>query len=320
MRLLFLRGQVPTDRDPRQIMYDRLEDNCDMWTQLGAEIAKDGYGEVWYWGGNRCVKYRDNFVERWKPSLNDKKDDFQPDVIIARGGFPEYDAVMQRHPKAFKIYYGAGKRYFPQSRFKSYNLIITDSERQLGEVKNKFPNIKSTLFVKPAADNIFKPISGDKECDVIFVGNEHAAGIKGHDFILKNVPKSLKMIQAGIVSKKLRRSFPHVSFTRWIPRRQIPELYAKSKVAVVCCKGIDSCPRVIPEALACDCPLLVLDSVRFWHDKYINEKTGKICTKESFVSDLQDMVDRYTDFVPYAYYNDNLSLKIAAQQLREHII
>ena len=28
MRLLFLRGQVPQDRDPRQIMFDHIED-CD---------------------------------------------------------------------------------------------------------------------------------------------------------------------------------------------------------------------------------------------------------------------------------------------------
>jgi len=33
---------------------------------------------------------------------------------------------------------------------------------------------------------------------------------------------------------------------------------------------IDSCPRVIPELLACGLPIVVLDKARFWKDKYIN--------------------------------------------------
>ena len=58
MKLLLLRGQVPQDRDPRQIMFDSLTECDDVWTQLVARLAEDDYGEVWYWNGRRRVDYR----------------------------------------------------------------------------------------------------------------------------------------------------------------------------------------------------------------------------------------------------------------------
>ena len=33
-KLLFLRGQVPQDRDPKQIMFNNIEECDDVWTQL----------------------------------------------------------------------------------------------------------------------------------------------------------------------------------------------------------------------------------------------------------------------------------------------
>ncbi len=316
MRLLFLRGQVPTDRNPKQIMYDNLAECCDMWTQLAAELAIKGHGEVWYWGGKRKVKYRPNFVERWIPNFRSAKCPFQPNVIFTRGGFAEYDMVLRRYPKAFKIYYGAGRRYVPRSKFQKYNLIINDSPDQLRQTRKKFPKIKSSLFVKPAADNIFKPHEAEKRFDVIFVGNEHRSGYKGHGFILKTTPPDVKMIQVGIASKRLKRTFRNVKFTGWVPRKRLPLLYAQSKIAVISCEGVDSCPRVIPEALACGCPVLITQKTRFWHERYINEKTGVLCPREKYVKTLRSMLERYETFDPYSYYRDHLSLEHAATYLK----
>jgi len=185
MKLLFLRGSVPTDRDPKQIMYENLHECCDVWTQLARSLSINGYGEVWYWGGNRTVEYAENFIERWVPTY-DINPTFVPDVIFARGGFPQYDIVMKKHPSAFKIYYGAGKRFIPQNKFKKYDLIIVDTPKQLAKVRKSCPDIRSELFIKPAADNIFSPIDIEKEYDVIFSANAHKAGIKGHDFVKEN--------------------------------------------------------------------------------------------------------------------------------------
>lgn len=313
MKLLFLRGKVPSDRDPSQIMFDNLDDCDDMWTNLASAMTKK-YGEVWYWGGRRKVKYRKNFVERWIPNFGSRGNDFQPDVVFARGGFPEYDQVLRRNKKAFKIYYGAGKRFYPQSSPELYDLILNDTPKQAEATKKILPKARVELWTKPAADNIFKPVTGvHKKYDVIMVGNEHKRGIKGHDFAFDNVPRELSMLQVGIASKGLKKKNSHITFTNWIPRNQIPRLYAQSKVAIVCVTSTDSCPRVIPEALACNCPLLVLDRSRFWHEKYINSNTGKICSEGDFKKNLIEMVSRYKEYKPYEYYREVLSLSKAAE-------
>ncbi len=180
MNLLFLRGSVPKDRDPNQIKFTNLVKCDDVWTQLASHMSKDGFGEVWYWGGRREVVYRCNFVERWVSDYKKYKTSFKPDVVFARGGFPQYDTIFERFPKAFKIYYGAGRRFLPQSRFKNYDLILVDTPKQLARARKTFPKVRSELFIKPAADNIFQPCSATKDYDVIFSSNEHKSGIKGH--------------------------------------------------------------------------------------------------------------------------------------------
>jgi hypothetical protein len=300
-------------------MFDNIDKCDDVWSQLANYLAADDYGEIWYWEGKRKIKYRSNFIERWVPCYKRHKSSFDPDVIFARGGFPQYDVVLARYPKAFKIYYGAGRRFAPQSSFRKYDLIFVDTPKQLEQVKARFPQSRSELFIKPAADNVFVPTPASKEYDVIFCSNEHKAGIKGHSFILPHFPMDLKMVQTGIVSPKLRLKYPHVKFTGWIPRCELPALYGKSKVAIVCCTNVDSCPRIIPEALACDCPLLILDSVNLWYDKYLNNQTGRVASADEFFIELQDMIESYRDFTPYNYYKENLSLVKAAEYVKGFI-
>lgn len=319
MKLLFLRGQVPQDRNPKQIMFDSLVECDDVWTHLASKIAINGYGEVWYWGGQRYIKYSDNFVERWLPNFNTDKYDFNPNIIFTRGGFSEYDKILRRHPTAFKIYYGAGRRFLPTSTFTDYDLILNDSPEQLAITRKKFPHIKSTLFVKPAAENIFKPIPSSKQYDIIFVGNETTTNIKGHNFMLPHIPQHLRVVQVGIVSQKLRQLYPHIHFTDWIPRNQIPILYGKSKIAICGCNIIDSCPRVIPESLACGCPLLILDNVAFWQQKYITNTSGIVTSQDNFIDMLLWMVKNYKNFSPYKHYYSELSLDIAAKNLMQFL-
>ena len=315
MKLLFLRGAVPTDRDPRQIMFDRIDECDDMWSQLAREMCKDDYGEVWYWGGKRVVEYSKNFIERWVPSFDKANPTFKPDVIFARGGFPQYDGILSRL-KSFKIYYGAGRRHVPQSRFKKYSLILADSPQQLTEIQRQFPKTKSSLFIKPAAENIFRPQEAEKKYDVLFVGNESKDDKKGHRFGLSLIQEGASGVCVGIVSKKLRSLFPRVLFTGWIPRKDIPLIYAQSKIALVCAAKVDSCPRVIPEALACGCPLLVLDSVRFWKEQYIAQESGVLSAKEEMRDKLTQMLAHSGDFKPYEYYKKHLSLSVSSDFIK----
>lgn len=312
MRLLFLRGMVPTDRDPKQIMFNNLDECDDMWTLLAHELCKQNYGEIWYWGGKRKTQYKNNFVERWMPKL--KRTDFQPDVVFARGGFKEYDQILKQYPNSFKIYYGAGKRFYPQYQFKEFDLILNDTIGQLKQTQRLFPNIRCSLFIKPAADNIFKPKKVSKEYDVIHVGNEHPH--KGHKFLFKNLPNNIRILQVGKLSGAIKKEFPHIKFIQWVPRKKIPNLYAKSKIAICWCENVDSCPRVIPEAIACGCPILISKKVNIWVDKYINSMTGKLCDAGSFRETVIDMLENYRSFHPYQYYQSNLSIQKASLFLK----
>lgn len=323
MKLLFLRGQVPQDRNPKQIMFDDILDCDDMWSQLARYLSIGGYGEIWYWNGKRKVKYNENLVERWIPKFKKYKSSFIPDVIFARGGFPEYDCVLKRYPNAYKIYYGAGTRSYPQGKckFTNFNLILNDTKKQVKATRKKNPKTRVEILIKPVAENIFKPVAENifKKYDIILVGNYNSRVDKGHDFAFKRIPKNYKILCAGIVPKNIRRKYSHVKFTGWLPRKRLPKLYSQSKIAIVCCGTIDSCPRVIPEALACDCPLLVLDRVNFWREKYINDKTGRLSSKADFMKNLEWMVKNYQDFSPYNYYKDNLSLQISVDRLNDYI-
>lgn len=305
MKLLFLRGQVPTDRDPKQIMFNSLEESDDMWISLAFELCKENEGQLWYWGGTRKVHYANNFIERWISNFKISRYDFDPEVIFCRGGFQEYDNVLIRHPKAFKIYYGAGKRFYPHYN-KNYDLILVDTEKQLEYTRKHFPMSKSSLWIKPAAENIFKPIDTPKIYDIIHVGNDHPN--KGHIFAFSSIPKNFKVLQVGKISQQIKNKFPHIEYTDWVPRKDIAKLYGKSKISICCYEAVDSCPRIIPESLACGCPIIVLDRVNIWKEKYITPMSGMMCQINDFKNCLVKTIDEYQKFNAYDYYIKNLSL------------
>ncbi len=314
MKLLFLRGSVPADRDPQQIVFDRLEDCDDMWSQLAYRMLEPSdYGEIWYWGGKRNHKFADNYTERWIKDFKQTKHDFKPNVIICRGGFPQFDHVMGRNPGALKIYYGAGKRFFPVSNFKNYDIILVDSLSQQEIVRSKF-KCKCEVFVKPAADNVFYPVSSEKKYDVVFAPNMYSPR-KRCEFFLSSVPESVQVVVAGKVGKSMVRR-KNLTYIGWVTRSHMRSVYAQSKIAVCPSSGGDSCPRVIPESLACDVPVLVSSDVNLWQDKYINAQTGKIASLDNFFEELEGMLSNYLLYEPRAYYEQNLSLNIAAQGIK----
>ena len=98
----------------------------------------------------------------------------------------------------------------------------------------------------------------------------------------------------------------------WVPRKKIPKLYSKCKVSVVASDIKDSCPRVIPESLACNCPLIILNSVKFWSEKYIVKDTGVLSDRSNFLSDVRGAVSRFDQFSPYKYYIKNLGVPVAS--------
>lgn len=326
MNFLMLRGEVPQDRNPQEIAFDKIEEIDDVWTQLFfAMLSDNDHGELWYWGGTRKKKFTHNFTERWVPTFVTYRNKFVPDVIFCRGGFIMYHHVLRRFPNAIKIYYGAGRRFLPQPGFDDYDIILQDSIEQVKICDEKFPNKLTTLFIKPAADNIFFPMPEiEKDYDVCFPANGRQP-FKGHDFVYSTAPKHLKILNLGNPSK-IKPPENVTSFR--VLRPEMARHINRCKVGIVTVSSkIDSCPRVIPEMIACDIPIIVLDGVRFWEDQYIESgfssrypfATGEIATKEHFWTAVEFVLERLEFYKPREYYDHILSLKCAADFIRKKI-
>ena len=306
MRLLFLRGQVPQDRNPREIMHKSLAEEDDVWTHLAHGLG-DERCEVVYWGGNRCVKYSDKCTIRWVKSLKHYQPDFEPDVVWARGGFDEYRPVLKRSDSATKVYYGSGARYRPKDGIR-YNLVLCDSDVQLKKVRST--GLNGALWVKPAVDTMFYPRDVKKKYDVGYVGDARFA-FRARIKMVKvayTVPENLKMLHLGWSGKyKVPKNVKVKRVKRW----DMPAQICKCGVIVVPYMAYDSCPRIIPEALACGVPVVALDTVQFWHEKYPVE----VVSKENLWDAVQNVLP--TDI--RSIYLEQLSMKKATEMLR-HLI
>lgn len=319
MNFLMLRGQVPTGTRTKEIVFNKLEDVDDMWTQLFYALLEDNYGELWYWGGDRKKKFADNFIERWVPNFKTHKADFVPDLIFCRGGFKEYHTVLKKFPKALKIYYGAGRRFLPQPGFDDYDIVLQDSIEQVAVCKKRFPKPLITLFIKPAADNIFYPMPKvEKMYDICFPANAEQS-FKGHAFVYKTVPKDLKVLNLGNKGDRFKR--PKNVESKRVIRSDMAKNIAKCKMGIVAVRQkIDSCPRVIPELISCGVPIVVRDKVRFWQSKYIvSGVTGELASDENFWDVVKYVLENLDKYNPRQYYEENLSLKHAAKFLRSQI-
>lgn len=70
-------------------------------------------------------------------------------------------------------------------------------------------------------------------------------------------------------------------------------------------------PRVLPEMLACNIPVVVKKGLYFWEDKYINQKTGIVADANSFWEAVRYVLMNLDTFEPRKYYLEHLSMECA---------
>lgn len=313
MNLVFLRGAASKS----SVIQPDLQSDSDMWTQLAARWADRSPGrcEIWLHSAvqQQTRMYGDNVAVRIVDTSTASPVLFsRPDVVFARGGFRFQSDVLRRMSDAFRVYYGAGARNVP-NRSWSIDLVLLDSVKQMKSARSR--GWRCDLLVKPAADNVFRcQASEHKPYDVIFVANYNSGTDKGHARALSRL-RGRSVLCVGDAPSFLRVSFPWVKFTGRVSRFELPALYSQAKVALVWTAGKDSCPRVIPEALACGCPVAVCVTVPLWDEKYISDDSGERFNKRSFDETLSRMLSRWSVMRPRLHYDRHLSVDCAADHL-----
>lgn len=262
VKILLLRGAVPQDRSPSEIKYKNLGECNDIYSLLANELG-DEKTEVLYWGKSRVAVYDPTYTDRWVKDLTYYVPDFKPDVILARGGFEETFPFLKRFPKAFKVYYGAGKRYLPKG-FTDYNLTLQDSPEQLAKATKKFPTMHHVLWWKPVSHH-FKPQNIKPKYDGVFVAIHPRDKRKNVKWVYKNLPKDFKLLQIGNTPDfKVPKNVKIVKALR----KDMPRLLSKGKCLLAPYGPGDSAPRVFSEAVACGVPIVAFDDVRIWKEAY----------------------------------------------------
>lgn len=324
---LLLRQKVPVDKE--RITFNRLEDIDDMWIWLYRSICRKlglDHSEVWMWGGVRSILYEKGLIENWYQEL--PTDIYYPDLIFSRGGFAEYLPVMANNPQAFKIYYGAiyKDRLNPRAVGDNtpYNIVLADNDKQLEELSGA--GYRALKFLKPACEQIFKPVDVEKKYDVLFVGNAKQKAIKGHEWlfnVLKNTGWSILQIgntDEELISLALNLGLD-ITFIGWIPRKEIPALACQAKVGVCCSVG-DSCPRVIPEMLAMGIPVVVKGSEKLfiWEDYFKNVGTRRVTSDSYFIATIKLFLEHYHKLNTRRFYDDNFSINKCADNIVNEIL
>ena len=311
MKILLLRGKVPTDRDPKEIAFNSLDESDDIYEHIACQLGNES-AEVLYWGGKRLVLYAENLCVRWIPDFRKHTRWIEPDVIWARGGFDEYRAILKKSPNAIKIYYGAGKRFLPDIHTK-YDLTLQDSFEQHAIAQNKFPDMKHVIWPKPAAP-MFTPMEVEKKYDICFIANGTQKDIKGIPFIYNHIPRNLKCLHLGLPSDL---NVPNNVTCKRVLKKDMPKYINQCRVGVVPYKEKDSAPRAMAEMIACGLPVVALDRVR------AGETLAYITTKECFWDTVENILDKsikvYSAMEIRNWYNENMSIPVAVDFLRRVI-
>ena len=308
---LFLRGAWD-ERTQKSIDTDD-----DMWLQLFAELVeKNDYGNIYFNTTDidigEVIEYTNNCdIATWFTGgiVGAKQ------IVFSRGGFDWQVDILKKCPTAYKIRYGAGKRFMPEPEI-DYQLVLVDTEKQRIEVLLKYPKANVHLLIKPAASH-FKPIKVGKEYDVCYIANGQQAHFKGIEWVYNTAPSDISILHLGYPSEF---KHPDNVTCRRVDRINMPAEINKCRIGIVPYDSIDSCPRVIPEMLACGLYNVIFDETNcneyvYCHCERIHKKDFwdriKYLLNESDLKKTEPIISKY--------YQENLSIPIAAQHIKDLI-
>lgn len=259
--------------------YDNLEDfennNWDFYLSQGLWLLRNAnFHETVIWRLSKNPKdditfelpNKKLFIQRFVPSF-DKCFKFKsPTISFFRGGFVEYDNIINKKPTHFgiKLYLGASKRKYP-SFSGLYNKVLVEADEDIK--KNCIP------FYKIGPPKVFFPIeNSEKKYDIIFPNNFTQLKFKGQEYFIDKISKSdflksLKIVHVGNeqdVGKRLCQKYKveNIEFVGKKNRHELNEYLNHSKFGLVTSNLVDGCPRISTEILATGTPLLIRNLTR----------------------------------------------------------
>ena len=142
----------------------------------------------------------------------------------------------------------------------------------------------------------------------------------GHKWLIERLPPGTSVLRIGgrdpwfnAADKSGRLD---VTFTGELSRSHIPRWACRAKIGVVCDDGQhDSGPRILPELLAMNIPVLVRQCVRADLDAYVVPETGIVVDGMDFPAAFKLLLDGWTERHPRRYYLEHLSLDHAAARI-----
>jgi len=299
-----------------------------MWTHLFAKAVEqslDVFGMILRVGAPYSVVYNDRLVEMRVPDLGVLE--IVPDLILNRGGYKEYLPLLKRFQNVPSVYIGCGRRWNPTDMYWSswmkdirVDCVLVDSPAQQKELlyENTF---RVEVFPKPALDHIFRPVVVKKDFDIVFISHR-PDDFKGGPWLASYLPDGCRILCVGVENERLREEASsgrlYVEATGKVPRRDVPAQACRGYVGVVCDDGLcDSGPRVLPEFLAMNLPVIVRSCVRADLGRYISLQSGRVVRdgKIWLTHAIQDLMINYDKLAPRAFYKKGLTLKHAAARM-----
>ena len=319
-RWLMLRGAGITKYVPPQ----HLADYSDMWTHLFESLVRQvkGTGEVWCKGPNCDVHFDcSNLIRRHRMKFSEF-DEFKPDIIWQRGSYSDYRPILTRNPKAIIIYYGAGSSWCPPVN-SQFDMILVDCKAQLDVVGKLHPDTVCKLLIKPAVETIYKPLKLRKQYDLVFVCNRPRE-FKGAKWLASRLPDKTHVLRIGPPDKwfeyEAKSGRLQVKFVGKLAPKDVASEACKAKIGAVVDNGkSDSGPRILPEFLAMNIPVLVRNCVRVDQDRYVNSWTGLSVNNKNFLVRFSHLLNSWESYKPREWYDAHIATDKAAGKLLKQI-
>ena len=196
------------------------------------------------------------------------------DILWVRGRY-SYAPAIERHKDAYKVFLPCGSGV-DTTQDRGFDLVLVDSELQIAAASERFKGARVMVFPKPALADVFHPVPARKDFDVVF--NCHRlSDFKGYSWLVERLPKGTRVLRIGPKDPWFAgAAHLGVEWTGRIPLREVALQASRAKVGVVCDDGRwDSGPRILPEFLAMNIPVLLRHMVRASR-RYITPQTGAV--------------------------------------------